>query len=292
MNTTNDSIDREQPNFNIAEQSRKRRETGFYDFKIGSLRATVISDGAEFISNDNQFFGVGQTAEAVADVLQNAGLSRNRIELDFNPLVIRDRDRTVLIDTGFGKLHDFAGKLLQNLRRAGIEPPQITDVIISHAHPDHLSGAFDDKGELSFPNARHYISELDWQFFVAQPDAKKKMQTLKPQLRLVQPNREIVPHITAIHAPGHTPGQLALRIEADAESLLFVGDAVHHFVISLQRPQWHVGKDFDPQLAVETRRNLLERAASENLLVHGYHFPFPGVGRILARGNGFEWQPQ
>ena len=242
------------------------------------------------LPNDNQFLGADVTFAQVAEVLQNAGLEPDKIELDFNPLVIEDGDRTVLIDTGFGNLHSFAGKLPLNLKSAGIEPEKITDVIISHAHPDHLSGAFNDRGELSFAKARHYISALDWDFLASQPGAEAKMRALEPQIHLVEPNAEIIPHITAIHAPGHTPGQIALSIESDGESLLFIGDAVHHFVISLAHPEWHVGKDADRILAAETRASLIETAARNTLFVQGYHFPFPGLGHILHGDGGFFWQ--
>jgi glyoxylase-like metal-dependent hydrolase (beta-lactamase superfamily II) len=120
--------------------------------------------------------------------------------------------------------------------------------------------------------------------------ARKNLPPIQAQLDLVDHETEIVPGIRAIAAPGHTPGHMALAISSGDEQLLYISDTVLH-PIHLEQPEWYAAVDFVPEQAIVTRRRLLNKAATEKTLVLAFHFPFPGLGYVVQKGEGWQWQP-
>jgi len=211
----------------------------------------------------------------------------------------------VLVDTGADSLGPDTGKLLQNLQGGGISPADIDTVILTHGHPDHLGGNTDAEGKLVFQNARHVIWRDEWDFWMSEQAerklnehvkevllkfARKNLPPIQGQLDIIDHETGIVPGIQAIAAPGHTPGHMALAISSGNEQLLCVSDAVLH-PIHLEQPDWYAGVDFAPDQTVATRRRLLNRAATERALVLAFHFPFPGLGYVIQKGQAWQWQP-
>jgi glyoxylase-like metal-dependent hydrolase (beta-lactamase superfamily II) len=211
----------------------------------------------------------------------------------------------VLVDTGADGLAPTTGRLMQNLQDVGIAPGDIDTVILTHGHPDHIGGNTDAGGKPAFPNARYVMWRDEWNFWTS----KQAEQRLDEHLRevlikfacenlppieaktdLIDREKEIVPGIRAVEARGHTPGHMALEIASKGEQLLCISDAALH-PIHLEQPEWYAAVDLDPGQAVATRRQLLHRAADQNALVLAFHFPFPGIGRIVQKGEGWQWQP-
>jgi glyoxylase-like metal-dependent hydrolase (beta-lactamase superfamily II) len=120
--------------------------------------------------------------------------------------------------------------------------------------------------------------------------ARKNLPPIEGQLDLVDRETEILPGIQAIAAPGHTPGHMALAISSGSEQLLYMSDAVLH-PIHLEQPDWYPAFDFMPAQAMATRRQLLDRVAAEKILMIACHFPFPGLGYVIQKGGGWQWQP-
>jgi glyoxylase-like metal-dependent hydrolase (beta-lactamase superfamily II) len=120
--------------------------------------------------------------------------------------------------------------------------------------------------------------------------ARKNLPPIKRQLNLVDCEREIVPGIRAVEAQGHTPGHMALAISSGDDQLLVVSDVVLH-PIHVEQPDWCASVDFFPEQVEATRRRLLSRAAAEKALVLAFHFPFPGMGHVVQRGEKWQWQP-
>ena len=120
--------------------------------------------------------------------------------------------------------------------------------------------------------------------------ARRNLPPIQDQLDLVDHETEILPDIRAVAAPGHTPGHMALAVSSGGEQLLYISDAVLH-PFHLERPEWYAAVDLAPEQVVATRRRLLDRAAAERALVLAFHFPFPGLGHVVRKGEGWQWQP-
>lgn len=261
-------------------------------FRIGQLDAVALKDGELDVPNDNKTLGLGHTPEEVAAVLTAANLPVDPIHLFVDPLLIHDGERQVLIDTGAGGAMGTANKLTQSLASAGVEPGQITDILISHGHGDHVGGLVDGAGVLRFPAATIHISADEWTALRADTAMADLVRTITPKVKTFTPGEIVAPNITAVDIPGHTPGHSGFEIASGEDRLLYIGDAMHHSVISVQRPEWRIAFDGDSDTAIASRQALLQRAASQNLRLYGYHFPFPGVGHVKREGDGFVWVPE
>ena len=215
-------------------------------------------------------------------------------------LLIRTDKHLVLVDTGYG-IVDFmpnAGRLVQNLQSLAITPQDIDTVILTHGHRDHLYGVTDDAtGKLTFSNARHMMWRGEWEFRNSEEgldfddgDASRKLAAIAGQLDLIDSEMELVPGIHAIHAPGHTPGHMALAIVSEGEQLLDLVDVVGH-PIHLEHPEWNMRTDYQPEVAEHTRRMLLSRAVDQQARILAYHFDFPGLGNVQQQQDEWKWRP-
>jgi len=183
-----------------------------------------------------------------------------------------------------------ANKLPGSLRSAGVQPGQITDILISHGHGDHLGGLVAN-GALVFPNATIRMSEPEWRAVKADPEVAALVPVITPKVQTFAFGAQVTPSITAVALDGHTAGHTGYEIVSGDDRLLYFGDALHSSLISVQRPEFVNAWDFNSDAAIATRQNLLERAATQSLRVYGVHFPFPGLGRIRRDDDGFVWTP-
>jgi glyoxylase-like metal-dependent hydrolase (beta-lactamase superfamily II) len=280
--------------------------TEIYNFKVGTFECIAVSDGT-FAYPDHSFF-VNAPKERLEQVLREHNIQPGEIIAPWTCLLINTGQHRVLVDTGGGAgLVPSVGKLLPNLRAEGVEAVDIDTVILTHGHPDHIGGNTDAEGKPAFPNARYVMWKDEWEFWTSDPDlvqlkveedlkqlmlgfARKNLPPIQGQLDLVDRETEILPGIQAIAAPGHTPGHMALAISSGSEQLLYISDAVL-YPIHLEQPDWYPAFDLAPEPAMATKRQLLDRVAAENALVIACHFPFPGLGRVIQKGEGWQWQP-
>lgn len=262
-------------------------------FRIGTLEAVALKDGDIDVANDGKTFGVDQPTDQVAALLTAAGQPTDALHLSIQPLLVRSGARILLFDTGAaGASFARAGRLPASLRAAGVQPSQVTDIFISHRHPDHVGGLLTGEGALAFPNATIHMSAPEWEALKSKADVAAFVAAITPKVATFQPGAAIVPGVVnAVAAEGHTPGHSAYEIVSGDERLLYLGDVAHHFVISVQRPEWTVQYDQNAPLAQANRRALLQRAADDNLHVYAVHFPFPGLGHIKVQGDSFVWVP-
>lgn len=263
-------------------------------FRIGALEAVALRDGEIALPNKAGESPWADTA-AVGAVLTAAGQSADPISLSVQPLLVRDGDRVVLIDTGAGGRMGTQNKLVASLRAADIDPTQVTDVLISHAHGDHVGGLVGADGSLTFPRAVVHISEPEWAYMkagAAQAGEAALLTAVTPRVQPFAPGAQVTPSIKALTLVGHTPGHTGYEIASGTDRLLYIGDALHSSVISVQRPDWVNAWDTDSAAGVATRQGLLERGVTSGARIYGVHFPFPGLGRFQRRNDGFVWVPE
>jgi glyoxylase-like metal-dependent hydrolase (beta-lactamase superfamily II) len=216
-----------------------------------------------------------------------------------------------LIDTGTaGQITDTAGSMLDNLKVAGVAPAAIDTILISHFHPDHIDGIKTKDGAKVFTNAEIWVPEPEWTFWMDDGNmsratgsvhryflnARRIFKNIASQVRPFKPGAEVVPGIVSIPAYGHTPGHTAFAIHSGNQSMLAMSDTVRNPYLFARNPDWQPIFDMDGALAVKARRDMLDRAAADRMLVEAYHFPFPACGHMIKSGSGYElvpveWQP-
>lgn len=263
-------------------------------FKVGRLDAVALLDGEIKVANDGKVFGVGRPTSEVAELLAAAGLPQNELTLSIQPLMVRNGAQVLLFDTGAGAVEwAQGGKLPASLAAARVSPGRVTDIFISHAHPDHVGGLLAAGGGLAFPNATIHLSAPEWQAMKSNPGQAALVAAIGSKVRPFEPGAVILPNlVTAVPVNGHTPGHSAYQIASGDQRLLYIGDSAHHHVVSVRKPDWTIDYDGDAPTAEASRRALLQRAADQKLRLYAVHFPFPGRGRVQAQGDGFVWVPE
>jgi glyoxylase-like metal-dependent hydrolase (beta-lactamase superfamily II) len=273
-----------------------------YRFKLGDFEVTTLRDGAVQVEGPHPIFGQDQTPGAVQELAEANFLPPTMMEIQFNPVLVNTGQQLVLFDSGNGiARRPNAGNLLQLLQAAGYDAGQVDVVVITHMHPDHIGGLMEE-GKVAYPNARYVTGSTEYEFWskddrLSGPTEKaarlvqSNVVPLADQITFIGDQAEVVPGINGIDAFGHTPGHMAYLIESGGRQLLIWGDAANHYVMSVQRPDWHVSFDADKEAAAATRRRLFDQAATDRIPVSGYHMPFPAVGYIEKSGSDYRWVP-
>jgi glyoxylase-like metal-dependent hydrolase (beta-lactamase superfamily II) len=272
-----------------------------YRFRVGRFECMAIHDGAHTYTADLYFHDV--PAEPLAQALSDHAIPPERIPSPYSALLVKAGAHQVMIDTGCGAFFPGVGELLDNLTQAGVDSGAIDTVILTHGHPDHLGGTVSAEGRPVFAHARHVVWRDEWDYWTSEASeahplnrefvsyARHNLLPLQGQLELLEREMEVVPGILAIPALGHTPGQMAVLVHSAGDELLYISDAALH-PIHLEHPAWYPIYDLDPAQATATKRTLFDRAAAERALVLALHFPpFPSLGHVVRRGEGWHWEP-
>jgi len=269
----------------------------------GEFSVTMLSDGHLTIPTR---FLARNTSED--DIKTTIGLTGNLVTPPCNITLVRTPSETILIDVGAGPHYmPGAGKLAENMEAAGIERKSISKVVLTHAHPDHLWGLLDDfDNSPMFPNASYVMSTAEFEFWMAKdavahlPEdhrnfvagAQRNLTSIGDRLHLIAPGADIASGIRAIDTAGHTAGHISIEIASGNEIALVLADTLMHPIISFAHPEWSPAADHhDPDQAIATRKRLLGRLANDKSLAIGFHLPFPGIGRVEARGSAYKFVP-
>ena len=255
-------------------------------FTVGSLQAASLRDAAFAPVNDNMTLAINVTKADVDALLTAEGLGTDVLQLSVQPLIVRTPDRVLLFDTGNGP----SGMLSASMATAGVGPAEVTDVFISHSHGDHVGGLVAADGALAFANANIHLSVNEWAAMQENAQIASLVTAISPRVVAFEPDADLVPGtVKAEDIQGHTPGHSGYLITSGEASLLYIGDTMHHSVISVQRPDWTIAFDGNAPLAQESRKTVLASAAGSGQRVHSFHFPFPGLGTFENRGGTFVW---
>ncbi len=257
-------------------------------FQLGKLSLAALQDAQIVIPNDGKSFGMDAKPGEVADVLRAAAAPTSAITLSVNVLLVKTEGHLVLLDAGTGP--EWHGALLDSLKQAGIAPADVTDVLITHAHGDHINGLIDAQSRLAFPNATIRMSDEEWEWTKTK-GAEHLVTGISERVDPFRAGAVVVPGIRSIALDGHTVGHVGYEISSGTARLRDIGDLAHSSIVSLEKPQWLNGFDRDADEARATRMNMLAELARTHELVFAPHFPYPGVGYIVPDGTAFKWQP-
>lgn len=270
----------------------------------GRFKVTTLSDG--HLTLPTTMLAPNVETAAREKAMAAAGQSGANYRSPLNVTLLETDKEKVLLDVGAGtRFMGSAGKLEEALSETGIEPDQITHVIFTHAHPDHLWGTINDFDEIAFPAASFHISETEWNFWMADDvftkldeqrkafavGAQRNLKAIKDKIQTFKPGAEILNGLRAIDTSGHTPGHVSFEVGDDKSRVAVLGDALTHPVISFEYPDWRTAMDQEPDKATATRKRLLDRLSADKHHIIGYHLPDPGLGQVVRKGNGFAFQP-
>ena len=279
---------------------------GFYRYKVGDIEVTAVNDGARVGPLPDGFVR-NASRDQINAALEAAFLPKDQLTNQFNPLLINTGGKLVLIDTGNGPQAGNAtvGKLIANLGWAGVKPSDISTVIISHFHGDHINGLRTADGGLAFPEAEILVPEVEWKYWTDEGEASRAPEGRKGAFAnaakvfkdigsRVKPygwDKEIAPGITSVEAVGHTPGHTAFIVASGNGKLFVQSDTTNNPALFAVNPEWQVMFDMDGTKAIETRKRIWDMLAAERLQVAGYHFMFPATGFAEKTGEGYRFVP-
>lgn len=279
---------------------------GFYRFRLGSRILTVVNDGFGRRPNPTQGFVRNAEPAAVEAMLQGAFLPTGHLEIPYTITILQTPQGLVLFDTGTGgQLGPTGGRIPDNMRAAGLDPAQVTLIVMTHFHGDHIAGLTDAEGKPAFPNAELVVPAPEWAFWTdagqasRAPEAmrgafamvERKFAPYRSKLRQIEAGATVIPGIQAVASQGHTPGHFSYLLSDGSDQAMVLGDITNRPEFNLENPGWHLIFDMDPVMAEATRRRIFDQVATDRIRCIGYHFPFPANGYIARTGNGYRLVP-
>ncbi|WP_435140668.1 MBL fold metallo-hydrolase [Pseudopelagicola sp. nBUS_19] len=272
------------------------------ELAIGKGTLSTVSDGHLVLPKS---FAIGSAPEQEANKILNAhGINGETIEPSCNISVYRDGKNTILFDVGAGP--DFmptAGNIIDSLASINVAPEDVTHVLITHAHPDHIWGLLDDFDDPVFANAVHMMGRREWDYWwnpetintigqqrkIFAAGARRRLEMMEDIFERFNDGEEVVSGVSAIATEGHTPGHMSFEVRSGTQASLIIGDAIVNHHLAFERPEWPSGSDQEPQKGLKTRRELFDRIITDKLSVVGFHFPGTGIGVVDQTANGYRF---
>lgn len=272
-------------------------------FALGEFEVTSVLDGTVVPGAVKPPFCLDLDTAEIDALGAAAHVPSDRFEHPFVPTLVNTGTELVLFDVGFGERGPSAntGLLRSRMAEAGYAPEDVDLVVFSHVHPDHILGVTVD-GAPAFPNARYAIGQVEfdeWKSGAKLPETRaanremflELIVPLADQMTFLSPGDTVVSGITAMEAYGHSPGHMMFMVEDGGKQVLLWGDLANHYVFSLQVPGAKVFFDDDPDLAILTRKRVLDMVASDGIPVIGHHMPFPSLAYVERTAESYRWEP-
>ena len=271
--------------------------------RVGEIDITVMNDG-EIEFEANLFLNTDE--DEIGKLLERAGESA--IRTNFNAFLLRGPQGVTLIDAGVRDLFGpSAGHLPEALAEAGAAPQEVTRIVATHLHPDHIAGMITPEGAAVFPNAELAVSTREHGFWsdagnvAGMGEPMEGWQQLAAAVLAAYGDRlvlladtegtEAAPGVTTLPLPGHTPGHMGFRISDGDAQIVIAGDIVHAQTLQIPNPDIGVGFDIDPDAARAARKRMLDMLASDGLLFTGGHILGPKkFVRVAPEGQGYAVQ--
>lgn len=304
------------PSARAAAPAAAAQAPGFYRYKVGSIEITVVTDGVNRLPVTDAFV-LNAKKEEVNAALAAAFLEPGVFVGPYNPIVINTGAKLAVVDTGTGETaykssKGQSGQFLANLTAAGIDPKAVDVVIISHYHGDHINGLLRADNSLAFPNAEILVPADEHQYWMDDGEMSRAAtqriadnfknvrrvisgDVLK-RLRTYEADKEVMPGVTAVSTPGHTPGHTSHVVSSGPATVYVQADVTHAPFLFARHPGWHAFYDHDPVQAEATRRKVYDMLATERMTVQGFHYPFPSVAHVEKTATGYReiptlWNP-
>ncbi|MEO9526241.1 MBL fold metallo-hydrolase [Roseibium sp.] len=268
-------------------------------YTVGGFEVTTLHDGAVALQDPQKTFAMNVDADTFSAANAENFLPDDGFQISFTPTLVNTGTELVLFDTGNGEgARPGRGTMRAALENAGYSPEQVDVVVLTHMHPDHIGGLMEG-GAPTFANARYVTGQKEYDFWAAMdPEANgvtkllaKNVKPLAEKTSFLADGGSVAGGITAMAANGHTPGHMIYMIESDGKQLVLAADTANHYVWSLAHPEWEVRFDMDKAAAAATRKSVFGMLASDKIPFVGYHMPFPAVGYVETRGDGFHYVP-
>ena len=274
-----------------------------YRHKVGDMAVTSFMDG--YLVRPLTVLPDGNTDEGKKLLAENF-MDTAQFQFPVNCHAVAAGGRLLVVDTGGRNvLGPTAGRFHGLLRAAGYDPAQVSTVLLTHMHPDHVSGLVSPEGQALFPNAEVVVHENEWKHWHSDANMNKVPEAArgafkfaraggapyKGRLRLISKDGEVAPGITAMACPGHTPGHTAFLVSSGGARLLIWGDIVNIQPLQFLRPHWPATFDVIKPLSVQSRKRVFDMASQERLTIAGTHLGFPGIGHVTKRGSEYDFIP-
>ncbi|MEM9278250.1 MAG: MBL fold metallo-hydrolase [Pseudomonadota bacterium] len=282
------------------------RKKGYYSYKVGSdIEVISIYDGI-WKRDHSEGFIKDVTVEETKAALRKAGVDDSNVPIEFAFTVVKTGDEVVLIDAGTGaQLAPSAGLGSKGMEAAGLKPSDITKVVVSHFHADHIFGLMaKDTNAQVYPNAEVMVGETEYNFWTQDglieklPERRKglakRIQATFPSWKnvtLYKGDQEVVKGIRSVDTFGHTPGHTAFHLSSGDDQMMLLGDLMNLPALFLANLDWQVSFDADKDQATAIRKKIVAKAVADDITVAGYHFGFPNSGKFKKDGNSHVFVP-
>lgn len=284
----------------------KMQAPGFFRLQVGDDVVTALYDG--YINLETKLLKGISEEEKQAQLAHAFLNTENGVQTAVNAFLVHTDKHLILVDTGAAKAFGpTMGEVAANIRAAGYDPQDVDTILLTHLHPDHVSGLLTPDGKVIFPNATVYASKTESDYWLDKknadiaPEGKKGMFALSQaaiapyqksgQFKTFNGDEEIFPDVVSASSAGHTPGHTGYLFSSKGQELLIWGDIVHSHSIQFQNPEVSIEFDSDSVAAIATRQRILSESANQKLWVAGAHLPFPGIGHVVKEAVGYRWVP-